>query len=296
MIKEMVQNGVCAVFTTFHPEADVLENISAVRPQVQHLVVVDNGSPSEAIEALVDAAESMDFHLIKNPRNLGIASALNIGSQWSMEKGCSLLLYFDQDSTATPGMVAELLNTYRTGESPESIGLVATTNRERHTGFWVAPLHDKAGEAVLAMTSGSLVPAAVLEKCGPFEDDFFIEFVDHEFCLRLRSYGYRILLCSTAVMTHDVGFPRTHSFLGLFRCRCIHHRPARRYYFARNLLVLVFRYWRTEPLWARVELVSFFKSLLKVTIFEDHRTKKLWMVARGLFDGMRHALGYRVAL
>ena len=44
---EFAQNGVCAVIVAFRPRVEDLGNLADVRPQVQDLVVVDNGSPKK---------------------------------------------------------------------------------------------------------------------------------------------------------------------------------------------------------------------------------------------------------
>jgi rhamnosyltransferase len=292
----MTRNGIIAIFTTFRPDPSVIRNIEATLPQVDHVIVVDNGSPADNLSPVLEAADRLGFEVICNSENLGIGAALNIGAARAMDHGCSFLIFFDQDSTPTTGMMESLLASYRTNPGSKPIGILSTTNRERVTGLYVPPLHDELGDPVLTMTSGSLMSAAIYQLAGPFEEEFFIEFVDHEYCLRLRSLGYRVAICPSAVLQHEVGFPQTHSFLGLFKCRSVHHRPERRYYFTRNLAVLIRRYGRTESLWARVEISAYLKTTLKILLFEKRRLQKLWMSLRGLIDALRHTTGQRIRL
>ena len=74
----MSPNQVCAVIVTFRPRAEDLGNLARVRPQVEDLVVVDNGSPGEELLLLRAASRELNFALIENGQNLGIAAALNI--------------------------------------------------------------------------------------------------------------------------------------------------------------------------------------------------------------------------
>jgi rhamnosyltransferase len=68
---------VCAIIITYHPSEEMVENLSALRTQVDGLVVVDNGSNPEELHGLSDALNKDGLHLIENHENLGIAEALN---------------------------------------------------------------------------------------------------------------------------------------------------------------------------------------------------------------------------
>jgi hypothetical protein len=67
---EIAQNGVCAVIVAFRPKVEDLGNLAEVRPQVQHLVVVDNGSAEETLKSLRTASRVLKFVLIENGENL----------------------------------------------------------------------------------------------------------------------------------------------------------------------------------------------------------------------------------
>jgi rhamnosyltransferase len=82
---------------------------------------------------------------------------------------------------------------------------------------------------------------------GGFREDYFIDQVDHEFCLRARAHGHQVVISRKPVMAHSVGesggvwMP----WLGVLP----NHPPVRKYYIARNTVVTVKGYWRREPQW-----------------------------------------------
>ena len=57
-----VQNGVCAVLVTFRPNEAVEANLAAIRPQVESLVVVDNGSSNQSVSWLRGVCERFSIH------------------------------------------------------------------------------------------------------------------------------------------------------------------------------------------------------------------------------------------
>lgn len=299
MSREMpmgTNNQVCAIFTTFHPGPETVHNIASAISQVQQVTVVDNGSGADSVAYLRSASAKLGFHLIENGSNLGIASALNIGCKWAIEQGNQFLILFDQDSEATEGLISNLLDAYDKLKADEKVGLVGAKILDRITRMSPPLLLDHDYRPTLTLTSGSLFPAKVIEECGGFEEDLFIEYVDHEYCLRIRSHGYRIVIVDDAVLLHEVGYPRIHRLLGIWSCRCTHHAAERRYYHARNLTVLLFRYWEKEPAWCLTEVQAFVKTTIKSLLFEKHRTRRLWFTLRGCLDAITGRMGERVEL
>ncbi len=109
---------ICAVIVSYHPATEGLERVlGALRPQVDDLVVVDNGSPQETLDWLHRHASQLSFEVIPLGRNTGVASALNQGIAWARERGCTYVLMMDQDSVAQPGMVARLADAHRAGQA-----------------------------------------------------------------------------------------------------------------------------------------------------------------------------------
>jgi rhamnosyltransferase len=122
---------------------------------------------------------------IWNGNNLGLAKALNIGAAKATECGYDYLLTMDQDSRATPDMVLKLtqcLNNYDRAK----VGIVAPFHITKASG---SPEDVDCHEVLTVMTSGNLVNLTIYNSVGPFREDFFIDYIDEEYCLRLRQKG-----------------------------------------------------------------------------------------------------------
>ena len=109
---------VCAVVVTYNPKPAFVENVAAVSAQVDHTVVVDNGSSSETEVHLVGLESRFGCKVIRNRQNLGIAAALNIGVKCAMEAGFDWVATFDQDSRVSDGFISLMLETYRQAPHP----------------------------------------------------------------------------------------------------------------------------------------------------------------------------------
>ncbi len=104
-----------------------------------------------------------------------------------------------------------------------------------------------------ANTSGSLIKREVFESVGFYDDDFFIDFVDIDFCLRLKKHGFRVLKAMQVELQHELGSKQTRNLLGLkipFR----DHTPWRYYYMMRNRLLMYRRYYSVSPVWICADL------------------------------------------
>jgi rhamnosyltransferase len=188
----MTNNRVCGVIVAFFPQENVLRNVAAIRPQLEALVIVDNGSSVDALKPLRAACEEMDFVLIENGENRGIAAALNIGVRWALSRGYQWMALFDQDSSSTDGMINAMIRRYESSPNPGKVAMVMPKHIEASSGIWIRPVFTEDESPFIAITSGSLIPMGTFQHCGEFEEDLFIDCVDDEYCLRARSLGYTI--------------------------------------------------------------------------------------------------------
>jgi rhamnosyltransferase len=293
---EISQNGVCAVIVAFRPRVEDLGNLAEVRPQVQDLVVVDNGSPEEALKSLRTASRELKFILIENGENLGIGAALNIGVRWAESNGSQWVALFDQDSTVTEGFVAQMLADFQYFQTQRNIMLLVPRYKDPQSGVERdCGLHEDGGPFV-TITSGSLLPVAAFETCGYFNEDLFIYTVDDEYSLRLRSQGYSIALSPHAVLLHASGAPSCYRIFGKAWFQTTNYKPGVRYYISRNRIWMSLRYGARYPRWARGALRASFIDLCRLFIAEDYRWAKVKMVFLGFRDGMLGRMGKTVTL
>ncbi len=289
-------NSVCAVIVTFRPRVEDLGNLARVRPQVEHLVVVDNGSPEEQLHLLRAASHELEFALIENGQNLGIAAALNVGVKWAQANGSGWVALFDQDSAVTDGFIVHMLADFDHFARQRNILLLVPRYRDPGSGVErVCPM-DKDGGPFVTITSGSLLPTSAFEKCGYFKEELFIYTVDDEFSLRLRSHGYSIALSPHAVLLHTSGVPSYYSICGRQLFQTTNYRPGVRYYISRNRVWMALMYGARYPRWVRGAFRSSFIDLCKLAIAEDFRWAKVKMVFLGFRDGMLGRMGKTVTL
>lgn len=273
-----------AIVVLFNPPADLIDTIRTYRDQVEHVIAVDN-TPVPNPELLAALSELGAVHLPLG-ENRGIAAALNAGCDRASELGCTLALTMDQDSAATPGMVDRLRECLDRLGSDDVIIAAPTL---QHVGGLPAETAPGCSEIPYAITSGSLTRLSALRELGGFREDFFIDQVDHELCMRARADGRRILQSGEALLLHRMGELRQTGWP--VRFYVTDYSAIRRYYMVRNLMVLRREFGANNREWLAAERGKWSRDLIKIVFAEHDRAQKLRLMYRGWRDAERGAMG-----
>lgn len=291
---EPTKSNTCCVVVTHHPDKAFSSRVQAIAGQVDALVMVDNGSDDEEVLALVALTASPNVHLIRNQDNLGVAAALNQGMKWADERGYRWLLALDQDSLVCEYMVEELIRVYRSCSTERRVAVIGSNFMDRDVGQPLISTPDAGpGEwidAKAVITAGSLISIEAAERIGPFRDEFFIDQVDFEYCLRARAKQLSVVISSRPLMEHGISVPRECRLLGK-RFFAPNTPPERHYYATRNQLALVREYAFREPAWVFASVRARLKEVLLMLFCERDRFAKALMIARGCADAVLTRMG-----
>lgn len=277
---------ICAIIVTFHPSPALLDNVERLKPQVSEIVIVDNGSDEPSAALLRELEKQSGVRVIHNGKNLGIAAALNIGIRHATAENYPWVLTFDQDSIVTPDFVANMLAAYEADEAKEKIALVSPVHCHLEAEAKSGSASGKISSSIpVAMTSGSLIKTRVLMENGSYDEPMFIDYVDFDFCLRVRRRGWGLIRAERAFLLHQLGSRDTHSVAGV-QLSLTSHNATRCYYIMRNRVAMYRRYAFSFPLWVAHDLKWMMIDLAKIIFFEPDKAAKLSKT----FKGIRHAL------
>jgi rhamnosyltransferase len=277
---------IAAVVILYNPEISVLKNLNTYIDQVDKLIVVDNSDNiNESIFQKVQSLNKVIY--ISNKGNLGIAAALNIGAKKAIAEGFEYLLTMDQDSEAPPFLISNLLECF---SQDSKIAIVAPL-LHHPTGRNIGHETTKSYEQVFtAWTSGNLVKLNIFQIAGGYKENFFIDYVDHEICLRLNTMGYKIYTANKIVLKHNLG--KIEEVNLLFRkVYPTNHSPLRLYYRTRNRFYVKNIYKIFFPDFFKEDDRAFWKSYLKVVLFEKDKFQKIKYILRGYCDYRKNIFG-----
>lgn len=277
-----MNNNVCATIISYNTGEDIKSTIDAIKDQVAKLLLIDNGSDEKTITILKDyETQNSNIELILNESNLGIAAALNIAARYAVANSYSWLLTLDDDSTASDSMVEALLKT--ASKVYNNLGIISPKQWERDRASELSYDMEEIREVTIDMTSGNLVNCEVFKTVGFYNEDFFIDFVDHEFCLRLIQNNYKIIKANNIILWHSLGESKTLKLFGK-ELTVTNHSPVRRYYITRNRLYCWNSFKADFPSWVKEDKGRFRNETIKILLYEDKKIKKLKMIYKGILD------------
>ena len=145
-------------------------------------------------------------------------------------------------------------------------------------------------EALSLITSGSLIPAEVIQVVGPMREDFFIDNVDVEWCHRARSMGYRLFGTGWATMYQRLGEAKLRVWYLRWRYES-EYSPIRSYYRLRNLVALwkldfIDWRWKVRNTWYGLGVVYTHTFFAK-----KQNAKHFFMAAKGVWHGLTNRMG-----
>lgn len=263
---------VIAVIPTFGPDDGLLRGVHSLAPQVEAIIIIDDGSPAGSAEVL-DSALAAGVEVIRSRSNLGIAAALNTGIRLALERGADFVLTVDQDTELPHLYVADCVAAFRIAAPETRLGIVCTDRVNGQPSIPERYTEEGLGLVREAIQSGFLISAECLAECGLFDERLFIDCVDTEYCLRIARHGYRIAVGPGTDITHTLGERAPLRPFGITRRRedgqpatYEYHGPTRRYFITRNNVDLYLRYARIRPRWvlsaAKRELSPTFTTIV----------------------------------
>ncbi|MPY90068.1 MAG: glycosyltransferase [Luteitalea sp.] len=279
-----------AVVVTYHAPPASEATIEAVSSQVERLVVVDNGSDPTEQAWLRATAARYGAQVIANATNRGIAAALNQGVCRLADEGFAWVLLFDQDSRPVTDLVERLLGARASAPESDRPALVGANFFDPGKGEVQDPAALAGSEPLRrvesVITSGTLLSTEAYRLVGPFREDFFIDYVDLEYCFRLRRHGYGVAISRDVLMTHTLGAYRTR-WLWRVPVRTSNHAAVRHYFITRNHLLVFRQQLWAQPRWALVSLCNRVRIMGLTLLLEPERRRKLGYIAAGVLDAIR---------
>lgn len=276
----------CAIVVTYNPSDQLQHHIVRLVAQFPIVFVVDNGSTVDVAELLRGVHVGGRVHIHANTENLGIAKALNQGLDLAAKAGYFWAVTFDQDTSVSPTLLTSLQAAARECKASGDI-LVGANYIDLHRNRIAVRARGRKHALISRTTlisSGMLLPVAFALRIGGFCEEYFIDSVDHEFCLRASDNGARILMTREPLMEHRIGqFVPERRWT---RWLSSNHPPIRKYYIARNTILTVRAYAARHPLWAIRQMLRLAAESVSIICFESDRKLKSAAFARGLRDGV----------
>ncbi|MAE65940.1 MAG: hypothetical protein CMJ18_16840 [Phycisphaeraceae bacterium] len=243
---------VSAVMVSFNKRDWVEKNLQAIRKQTikfDRIIVVDNDSKDGSIEMIRDGFPEVDL-IVMPHSGYGACETFNIGFKNADTEFIAIL---DDDVQLCEDWVE--LTVARVAAEPPTTAMISTKVIEPGEPEWYSTHPEVNRERYMATFRGcaTLARRDVLEKCGYYDEQFFIYGNERDLSARVMNAGYRILQFPAATCRHGTPFGMKAGARSL-------------YYHVRNLWWYLFKH---VAFW---QIVYFFviQLLLKVKVRREH--------------------------
>lgn len=275
-----------SIIVTYNPNISQLKAcVVSLFSQVEKIIIVKNSA-----ELLEDNCfQSGKIIKIQLDKNYGIAYAQNRGIEMAIALHADWILLSDQD-TVYPGDYVSAM--FEKSGKLENIGALCPVFFDEVKKCYspvmiskmkgVQPEPKKIYKIANAISSGTLMPASIFEKVGFMQEDLFIDFVDFEWCWRLKKFGFSIYCISDVVIHHQLG-DRMEKRFGL---KIVYRSLFRFYYIIRNGYYLL----TTDYLKGRDRFLFSLlmkKKIMEVLLLNNFSKESFAVVRKAIHNGKR---------
>lgn len=246
--------------TLYHPAKKVVEYLMRYSSFLDKVFMFDN---TEDAEHSAWFSKYPWIEYFSDGINEGIAKRLNQAGMLAIQQGYEWLLAMDQDSYFEREVLHWYFQCIERYPNRNDVAVFGTAwGRELLT----SSTHCIAEPSTSIIISGSVVNLNIWTKVGGFDENLFIDFVDHEYAKRTELAGFSSIQFNNIYLRHELGQIVNRSSiktLYLLKKEKIIHQPVRCYYMYRNMLYLQKKFGMADP--------AFVKKIRNITRSEINK-------------------------
>lgn len=267
------KNMVACGLTLYLPEIEDIQNVLNLAEHFVRVYVYDN-SDTPYDDSQLKKKENVV--IISQGYNDGLGVACDSLCLAAKKDGVDYIVLFDQDSRMDSEAIQELLSDIGTDSQvalycPQVVlqGESAKHLVERENITW-------------CITAGTCVRLDLYGTIYQFDQNYFIDRLDLDFCRQVTTQGYKIRRMNTAIMSQQLGND-LHQFGNI---KYSTPSGVRHYYLARNRL-----YFNHKFGILGCSFPQTLKQILMIFLFEQKKKEKICMTFRGICDYRKHKMG-----
>jgi len=238
LIQPSLANNCDVIVVNYNAGQHLTDCVLSVLSEVvtRRVFVIDNDSHDESLKHLEKSISDNRLYVIRNGKNLGFATACNVGAHAS---DADTLLFLNPDSVLTPGALQRMMHVLENGSSIGMVGgfLCNPDGSEQPGGRRVFPTPRRAfirafglsrfgrwfpdicsdyllyREAIptfptpVEAISGAcmLVKTQAVKEVGLWDEKYFLHCEDLDWCMRFKQKGWEVVFVPEARVIHMLG-------------------------------------------------------------------------------------------
>ena len=271
---------------------DGVNKQSYLQSNIELLIVYNPGSEnSDKVVNFIKETTSrkeknIHITILPQEKNIGFVGGNNVGMDWAIEYNFDYAFLHNGDGFLERNTIEKMINMMEQDKNigacqplvmlyPETKLLNTSGNNYHYLGFGYCGNYRKELKAKIltkdiAFASGSAMMLRVdlLKKYGNLDKDYFIYNEDMEYCLRLRSLGFKIVLVNDAIFYHEYEFSKN---------------KEKYYFIERNRWMVLLTYYKLAtillilPIFLAIELGLIIFSIINGWFLQKIRAYWYWL-------------------
>lgn len=286
---------VWAGVVTYNPDIErFIENVNSICSQVSKVIVFDNGSNNISRISKI-AKKYNNLLLISCKKNRGLAYALNVICEKAAESDVDWILLLDQDSVSEE----KCIKTFSEYFDLEKAAILCPVMFDSRRRVRIPQKKNDYTEIEECIQSGAVYNVNILKEVGFFDEWYFIDYIDYDYCISVRRKGYKIYQINSLLLDQEASTIKTvfcHDFfmkaarkLNLEFLAKLSYRPIikprRSYYTARNRVYYIYK--NRDMLNVPLEKVKgVFANIRNIVRIRDH-IGTATSIYKGVLDGKK---------
>ncbi|MCL6331925.1 glycosyltransferase [Pectobacterium carotovorum subsp. carotovorum] len=265
---------------TFNPE-DVTDELISLSTKVSHLLVVENSNNSYL------NLNKDNISVLFNYNKGGIAGALNKALEYGRVHGFDFLILFDQDSIVEEKTISKLMKSL-TQNNLSIVGPRYKNSATKQPGFFYLDKYgipfpkwigDSVGlkESFFIINSGTIMNLSKIPRWINYDENLFVDCVDMDFCLTLRSSGVKCFIDTDVEMLHGLGNRNQVPS----KLEPTNYNATRYNNLAKSKLILWKKWFVRFPLFVILDFFIFSLEIIRIAFFSERKMESLKAIASG---------------
>ena len=174
-------------FVIYNPEVSFIQRLSLLNALGVTVYILDNSPEHELTKNSITSFKNVTY--VTAGKNVGLGLGISVVSATAWSSGFEMMLFLDQDTAITKHTIGYINDfVIEQGSKYYADYLLIVFQRKESDLARNAIVNDVS----LAISSGSLFYLDNLRRIGWHNENYFVDGVDYEVCLRARNFGLKI--------------------------------------------------------------------------------------------------------
>jgi dolichol-phosphate mannosyltransferase len=116
-VRQRIESMNCVVIPAYRAAATILPVIEAIGPEIELIVVVDDGCPEGTAVSVANRCSDSRVVALMHDTNRGVGGAFLTGMRYAIERGADIIVKIDADGQMDPSQVPALIHPILSGQA-----------------------------------------------------------------------------------------------------------------------------------------------------------------------------------